>query len=123
MRLTRAVIRTSLWENDVEYPYQEYQRQNPKDYREECEDNVYVDDLNEIRSYLFETLKLLRFELLFQPIQEHAIPLQAGNIPAGLGSNMPVTSIINTKKVRIVNDVAISHLDKVFIRFSCFNFS
>ena len=115
MRLTRAVIRTSLGENEVEYPDQEYKRQDPKYYCEECEDYVHIDDLNEIRFYLFETLKLLRFELLFQPTQEHAIPLQAGNIPTELGSDTPVMSIIRTKKVRIVNDVAISHLDKVFM--------
>ena len=50
MRLAWAVIRAILWENDVEYPDQEYQRQNPKDYREESENNVHIDDLNEIRS-------------------------------------------------------------------------
>jgi len=50
------------------------------------------------------------------------MPLHAGKIPAELDSKMPVKSIISTKKVGIVNDVSISHLDRVFMRFSCFNF-
>ena len=65
MRLTRAVIRTSLGENEVEYPDQEYKRQDPKYYCEECENNVHIDDLNEISSYLLKSLKLLWFKLLF----------------------------------------------------------
>jgi len=50
------------------------------------------------------------------------MPLHAGKTHAELGSNMPVKSIISTKKVSIVKDVAISHLDRVFMRFSCFNY-
>ena len=50
MWLAWAVIRASFRKNNVEYPNQEYQRHNPKQYREECENNVHIDDLTQSRS-------------------------------------------------------------------------
>jgi hypothetical protein len=50
------------------------------------------------------------------------MPLQAGKIPAELGSKMPLISIMIIKNEITVKAVAISHFDKVFIWFSCFNF-
>ena len=46
VRLTGAVVRASVWKDEVKDPDQQYQWYDPKEYCSECEYNVYVDDLN-----------------------------------------------------------------------------
>jgi hypothetical protein len=48
-------------------------------------------------------------------------PLQAGMAPVEFVLVAPDTSIKIKKNEKIEIAVAISHLDRVFIRFSCFN--
>jgi len=58
---------------------------------------------------------------MLQPIYEHITPLQAGMAPLEFVLVALDTGIKSNKNEKIEIAVAISHFDKVFIRFSCFN--